>query len=89
MLAILDLRSMGYYKIKQDILQPNLSKYYRFETADILCEQCNIFLNALKKVRKEETQGKYTWLDPSDKGKYMSDREILKICGFRKFLFNR
>ena len=30
MIAILDLRSMGYYKIKQGILQQNLSKYYRF-----------------------------------------------------------
>ena len=38
MLGILDLRSIGYYKIKQGILQQNLSKYYRFESADILCE---------------------------------------------------
>ena len=29
MLSILDLRSIGYYKIKQDILQQNVSKYYR------------------------------------------------------------
>ena len=41
MLGILDLRSMSYYKIKQDILQQNLSKYYRFESADTLCEQFN------------------------------------------------
>ena len=31
MLGILDLRSLGYYKIKQGILQQNLSKYYKFE----------------------------------------------------------
>ena len=37
MLGILDLRSIGYYKIKQGILQQNLSKYYRFKSADILC----------------------------------------------------
>ena len=30
MLGILDLWSMGYYKIKQGILQQNLSKYYTF-----------------------------------------------------------
>ena len=30
-LGILDLRSLGYYKIKQGKLQQNLSKYYRFE----------------------------------------------------------
>ena len=33
-LGILDLRLMGYYKIKQGILQQNLSKYYRFESPD-------------------------------------------------------
>ena len=33
MLGIVDLRSLGYYKIKQGILQQNLSKYYRFERA--------------------------------------------------------
>ena len=37
MLGILDLRSLGYYKIKQGILQQNLSKYYKFERADTLC----------------------------------------------------
>ena len=30
MLQILDLKSIGYYKIKQGILQQNVSKYYRF-----------------------------------------------------------
>ena len=36
MLGIVDLRSLGYYKIKQGILQQNLSKYYRFERPDKL-----------------------------------------------------
>ena len=30
MIRIIDLRSLGYYKIKQGILQQNLSRYYRF-----------------------------------------------------------
>ena len=34
MLGIVDLRSLGYYKIKQGILQQNISKYYRFERAE-------------------------------------------------------
>ena len=38
MLGILDLRLIGYHKIQQGILQQTLSKYYRFELADILCE---------------------------------------------------
>ena len=54
MLGILDLRSVGYYKIKQRILQQNLSKYYRFESADILCKQFNKFINTLKKKKKKQ-----------------------------------
>ena len=30
MVGVIDLRSLGYYKIKQGILQQNLSRYYRF-----------------------------------------------------------
>ena len=31
-LGILDLRSLGYYKIKHGVLLQNLSKYYHFES---------------------------------------------------------
>ena len=54
MIGILDLRSVGYYKIKQGIVQQNLSRYYRFESADILCEQFNKFVNTLKRERRNE-----------------------------------
>ena len=77
-LGILDLRSLGYYQIKHSILQQNMSKYYRFELADTLCEQFNKFINNLKIERKEETKEKYPCLDPSNERKYMSDREILE-----------
>ena len=33
-LGILDLRSLGYYKIKQGVLQENVSKCYHFESAE-------------------------------------------------------
>ena len=49
MLWILDLRLIRYYTIKQGIMQQNLSKYFWFESADILCEQLNKFTNTLKK----------------------------------------
>ena len=79
MLGILDLRSSGYYKIKQGILQKHLSKYYRFEKADTLCEYFNQFINALKQEREqEETKKNYPSLDPSDERKYMIDKEILE-----------
>ena len=53
MLGILDLKSLGYYKIKQGTLQQNLSNYYRFKLADTLCKQFNKFINTLKKERKK------------------------------------
>ena len=53
MIGILDLRLMGYYKIKKGILQQNLGKYYRFESADTLYEQFNRFINTIKKERKK------------------------------------
>ena len=52
MIGIVDLRSLGYYKIKQGILQQNLSKYYRFEKAETLCKYFNKFINMLKKENR-------------------------------------
>ena len=78
MLGILDLRSLGYYKIKQDILQQNLSKYYKFERVESLCEHFNKFINTLKKEREqEESKENHPLLDPSDERKFMTDREML------------
>ena len=70
MTGILDLRSLGYYKIKQDVLQQNLIKLYHFESADAICEQFNRFVNLLKKEEKDSEEN-YLWLD-----KYMTDKEI-------------
>ena len=52
MIGILDLRSLGYYKKKQDVLQQNLSKYYHFESADTMCEQFNRFVFVEKRRRR-------------------------------------
>ena len=76
MLGNLDLRLMGYYKIKQGILKQNLSKYYSFKSANTLCEQLNRFINMLKKERKT-CKKKYPWVNPNNKRKHMSDRKIL------------
>ena len=45
MLSILDLRSLGYCKIKQGVLQQNLSKCYHFESTEKLCEEFNTLVN--------------------------------------------
>ena len=49
MIGIIGLRLLSYYKIKQGILQQNLSRYYKFEKAEKLCEYFNKFVNTLKK----------------------------------------
>ena len=67
MLGIVDLRSLGYCKITQGILQQNVSKYYRFESVEKLCEYFNNFVNTLKKEREKNLpEENYPWLDPSD-----------------------
>ena len=76
MIGILDLRSLGYNKIKQDVLQQNMGKHYHFESAEDICNQFNRFVNHLKK-EKENAKEKYPWLDDKDKIKYMTDNEIL------------
>ena len=78
-LGILDLRSLGYYKIKQGVLQQNLSKNYHFESIEKLCEEFNAIINERKKQEEKEVEkDKYPWLDDSDERKYMTDREILE-----------
>ena len=52
MLGILHLRSLGYYKIKQGVLQQNLSKCYHFESVEMLCEELNTIVNERKKEEK-------------------------------------
>ena len=67
MIGILDLRSLGCYKIKQGVLQQNLSKHYHFETVDTVCNQFNRFVNMLKK--EDRKHRKYPWLNNSDERK--------------------
>ena len=79
MIGIIDLRLLGYFKIKQGILQQNLSKYYRFEKAEKLCQYFNKFVNTLKKEREQKSlEDKNPWLDPDDDWRHMTDREFLE-----------
>ena len=55
MMGIIVLRWLGYYKIEQGILQQNLSRYYKFEKAEKLCEYFNKFVNTLKKEREQKS----------------------------------
>ena len=53
MIGIIDFRSLGYYKIKQGLLQQILSRYYKFERAEKLCNYFNKFVNTLKREREQ------------------------------------
>ena len=78
MIDIIDLRSLGYFKIKQGILQQNLSRYYRFERAEKLCKYFNKFVNILKRERElKSPEDRYPWLDQDDKRRHMTDKMIL------------
>ena len=75
-MGVVDLRSLGFYKIKQEVLQEHLSRHYHFELADNVCDQYNRLVNLMRK-EEEESEGRFLWLDNTDKRKYMTDREIL------------
>ena len=78
MIGIIDLRSLVYCKIKQGILHQNLSRYYRFERKERLCEYLNNFVNTLKKEREQYTlKDKYPWWDQDSERRHMTEKEIL------------
>ena len=63
MLGIVDLKSLSYYKIKQGVLQQNLSCMYHFESTSTVCEQFNRLINTLRKEEEETcSTDKYPWL---------------------------
>ena len=76
MMGVVDLRSLGFYKIKQEVLQEHLGRHYHFELADDVCDQYNSFVNLMRK-EQENSEVKFPWLDNTDERKYMTDREIL------------
>ena len=77
MIGILDVRSLGYYKIKQGVLQQNLNKYYHFEEANRVCEALNKMVETVKQEEKGKQKENYPWLDDTDERIYMTDQEIL------------
>ena len=58
MIGVVDLRSLGFYKIKQEVLQEHLGRHYHFELADDVCHQYNRFVNLMRK-EEENSEGKF------------------------------
>ena len=78
MLGIVHLRTLGYYKIKQGVLQQNLSCMDYFESANTVHDQFKRLINTLRREEEETcSTDKYPWLDDSDERKHMTDWEIL------------
>ena len=75
MIGVVDLRSLGFYKIMQEVLQEHLGKHYHFELADDVCNQYNRFVNLMRK-EEENSKEKYPWPEDTDERKYMMDKEI-------------
>ena len=76
-IGILDLRSLGYYKIKQGVLQQNLNKYYQFEEIDKVSAEFNKMVEAIRQEERNDSEERYPWLADADERKYMTDEEIL------------
>ena len=76
-IGILDLRSLGYYKIKQGVLQQNLDTYYQFKQVDKICANSNRIMEEKRQEEKNGSKESYPWLDDADERKYMTDKEIL------------
>ena len=76
MIGVVDLRSLGFYKIKQEVLQEHLGRHYHFELADDVYNQYNRFVNLMRR-EEENSEGKFPWLEDTDERKYMTNREIL------------
>ena len=53
MIGVVDLRSLGFYKIKQEVLQEHLSRHYHFELADNVCDQYNRLVNLMRKEEEK------------------------------------
>ena len=56
MSGILDIRSLGYYKVKQEVLEKHLGRLYHSELAKDVCTQFNRFVNMLKKEEENSRE---------------------------------
>ena len=52
--GIIDLRSLGYYKMKQGVLWQTLSCMYHFESVNEVCNQFNRLINTQKKRKRKK-----------------------------------
>ena len=61
MMGIIDLRSLGFYKIKQEVFQEHLVRHYHLKLADDVCDQYNRFVNLMRKRKKIQKESFLGW----------------------------
>ena len=89
MMGIVDLKSLGFYKIKQEVHREHLGRHYHFELVDNVCNQYNRLVN-LMRIEKENSEGIYPWLEDTDKRKYMMEqRNTRQICEFAQLMLDQ
>ena len=62
MIEVVDLRLLGFYKIKQEVLQEHLGKRNHFKLAEDICNQYNRFVYLMRK-EEENSKENYPWLE--------------------------
>ena len=72
----MDLRSTGYYKVKQSIKQHYSKPYYDFKALKVLGKVVNKLTNTLE--TEQQSTGAYPWLAEDDERRYQRDREIFE-----------
>ena len=70
---MVDLRSFGYYKVKQSIIQQHIKPYYEFKTFQELYKEFNKLTNNLKREEQQSTE-LYSWLAENDKRRTLTER---------------
>ena len=75
-LGVLDLRSIGYYKVKQNNIQHHLELYYEFRSLQALYEEFNKLTNNLRSEEQKSTNP-FPWLAEEDERRNLSEKEIL------------
>ena len=79
--GIMDLRLIGYYKVRESNIQHPLKPYYEFRPLQLLYEEFNKVTNKLRR-EKQKSIDPYSWLDEDDERRSMSDRGICKSGDF-------
>ena len=88
MMGIIDLRSLGFYNINQEVLQEHLGRHYHFELADNVCDQYNRFVNLMRK-EEENSEGKFPWLGDTDERKHDGQRDTRQVHEFGQVMLDQ